>query len=145
MIGYRLLNSVTSPDVVFMPPMEAELESVVRSEKADILDLIFTCHPITGFPCSSYSMYLSDKTSDEVRSFIEKELLRERPETFDSNLRQALIQDFDSEFIAKVSRNNYESTEAYEERVHSYFEEIREQEDYKKRIDAFVKKYGSQD
>lgn len=119
---YGALNHIK-----FLKHKETKYESVdTRDKKDDILDIIFAIDPVTNLPAGSIEQYLSDKTRDEVRLFIEQNLLYDLPDTsmcVPDTLREDLL-NLDSEFIAKVSRNRYEDKESYESRVQSYFQEL---------------------
>lgn len=130
-------------------PAEVPQDIEVRgSSKEDLLDLIFTLDPLTNMPTGTIEQYLSDKTSDEVRSFIERNLLQEHDsgeyQNIPSTLRDDLI-NLDSDFIAKVSRNRFETKEQYEERVSSYFKEIEQDKKLQKELSKLRAKYAKKD
>lgn len=127
--GLKDLNYSSS-----IPPV---IESPVQSEQERLLDLIYTADPDTGFPSGAIEQYLSDKTSDQVRSFIERTILKEIPSGSSAiplSLHDEVLK-LDPEFIAKTARHRFESLDAYESRVESYFNEIEES----KRKDIYVK------
>lgn len=143
MFGFRQYRNLESIRFVNTPPVKIDV-SDVRKKHDDLLDIIFAVDPITNMPSGSIEQYLSDKTSDEVRTFIERNLLIDLPDTsasVPSSLRDDLLK-LDGEFIAKVSRNSYEDRESYEQRVSSYFKEIEDSKEYQKRIVALRKKYS---
>lgn len=123
--GFSHLRALDRIEFVPYPQIDVP-RSEVRSAGDDILDIIYSVDPIQNVPTGSIYQYLSDKTSDEVRTFIERNILVDLPSTVmdvPDNLRGAL-RDLDSEFIAKVSRNPYETNEDYESRVHGYLQEM---------------------
>lgn len=111
---YQGIENVVYPEV----PEQEVPKSDVKSESDKIFDLIFAIdsHRI---PCSSVATMLSDKTSDDIRQFIQKNLVeggRQAHLINDPNI----VSEFDkmsSEFIAKCSRNRFESIEQYEDRL----------------------------
>ena len=143
MFGFRQYRNLENIRFVNTPPVKIDV-SDVRKKHDDLLDIIFAVDPITNMPSGSIEQYLSDKTSDDVRTFIERNLLIDLPDTSSSvpsSLRDDLLK-LDGEFIAKVSRNSYEDRESYEQRVSSYFKEIEDSKEYQKRIAALRKKYS---
>ncbi len=142
MLGFRQYRNLENIKYVNTSPVKIEV-SDVRKKYDDLLDIIFSVDPVTNMPNGSIDMYLSDKTSDEVRTFIERNLLCDLPDTSSSvpaSLRDDLLK-LDGEFIAKVSRNSFEDKESYEQRVQKYFQEIEDDKQYKKRIEDLRKKY----
>ena len=127
MLGYRIYRGVEKIKYCEHHTVsEDSVKSDVRHKYDDILDKIYCRDPLTNIPCGTISQFLSDKTSDEVRQFIERNLLVDLPDSsmdVPSSLRDDLLS-LDSEFIAKVSRNSYESREDYEHRVQGYFKEL---------------------
>lgn len=142
MNGYRQYRCLANIKYVIPPPLKIDV-SDVRKKHDDLLDIIFAVDPLTNMPSGCIEQYLSDKTSDEVRTFIERNLLVDLPDTsasVPSSLREDLLK-LDGDFIAKVSRNSFEDREAYEKRVSSYFKEIEDSKEYQKRIADLRKKY----
>lgn len=136
------MKGITTSDASFMPCNETKIDvsTRVRSKDDDILDMIFCIDPITRFPCTSISAYLSDKTSDEVRTFIERNLLKDIPaDQYSTNIREAL-NDIDTDFMVKVSRQQYETSEEYEDRVSGYLQELERDQEVKDKIAAFNEK-----
>lgn len=134
MLGFYRYGSLSG--VTFMEPEVCEDKEVRRSSTSDMLDLIYCIDERTGLPSGSIEQYLSDKTNDQVRSFIEKNILVDLPDSVTSvpqNLRESLLE-LDSDFIAKTSRNRFESRDDYERRVQTYFEDIEKDKTYKKSI-----------
>lgn len=139
--GFYLQRGILGAEFV-QPDFSPEVE-LVRSKDDDVLDLVFQCDPVTGWPMSSYQAYLSDKTSDEVRSFIEKTLLKEHSfQDYPSDIKQDL-QSIDSDFMVKCCRNQYETIEEYESRVSSYLDDITHDEEVSKRIKELEKRLMS--
>lgn len=133
--GFRQYGALSHIKYVKHKPLK-EVVSDIRDKNDEMLDLVFSVDPLTNLPCGSIDQYLSDKTRDEVRLFIERYLLVDLPDTSMSvppNLREDLLS-LDSDFIAKVSRNRYESTEDYEARVQKYFNELEEDKKFKSAV-----------
>ena len=142
MLGFRQYRKLQDIKYVSTPPVKIDV-SDVRKKHDDLLDIIFSVDPLTNMPSGSIEQYLSDKTSDEVRTFIERNLLCDLPDTsssLPSSLRDDL-RNLDGDFIAKVARNPYEDRESYEERVSGYFREIEQDKAYQKRLADLRKKY----
>lgn len=145
MFGYYINRGLR--DVKFMLPTPPELKEKAKSETDKLLDLIYCLDERTGLPCGAISQYLSDKTNEQVRSFIEQKLLYDIPSddhAYPASLRDDMLK-LDSEFIAKTSRNRFESRDDYERRVQSYFEEIENDKQKQKTIQMLRKKYAKKD
>lgn len=133
-----------SPDLVMSDIVDfVPTEKEVLSKSDDLLDLIFCADPVTGFPSGSISQYLSDKTSDEVRDFIEKKILVDLPSQSDTSdypeqIRSA-IRELDPEFQLNCMRKRFESLDEYESRVKGYFDKIQSDKDSQKRLSDFMK------
>lgn len=141
-VGFYLLKGITTSDASFMPCSMTKIDAStrVRSKDDDILDMIFCIDPITRFPCTSIAAYLSDKTADEVRTYIERNLLKDIPaDQYPTNIREAL-NDIDTDFMVKVSRNQFETDEEYEDRVSGYLQELERDQEVKDKIAAFNEK-----
>lgn len=125
----------------FMEASEVEVLDVVRSPKDDILDLIFSQDPRTGFPTGALEAYMSDSTNIEVREYLDKVLFKELPDNLPTgDLLQFLKDDVDTDFLAKVSRNQFESNEDYMERLQSYFDELEKDKQLKKKLNDWNEK-----
>lgn len=134
--GFRIYSGYRPEDYMPASYPDGKKKTDVRGKDDDMLDIIFCRDPLTNLPAGSLSMYLSDKTNEQVRKWIEDNLLRENPESVmsvPSNLRDELLK-LDSDFIAKVSRNRFEDKESYEKRVQSYFDEIEQDKAYQKKV-----------
>lgn len=148
-IGYKTQSMALCPQDI----PEVEKIEPVRTSQDDLLDLIFAIDPITGFPSGSISQYLSDKTSDEVRDFIEKNILVDLPSQTDSALPEAVnmaFRELEPDFQLNLMRKSFESLGEYEIRIQKYFNDIQKQETDKKiadrvkvLVDEIQKNYGS--
>lgn len=121
----------------FSSPTPPVIETPVQTEESKLLDMIYTADPDTGLPSGAIEQFLSDKTSDQVRSFIERTILKEIPQGSSAipvSLHDEVLK-LDPDFIAKTARHRFEPLDAYESRVESYFNEIEES----KRKDNYVK------
>ena len=94
----------------------------VRDSAESIFDLIFAVDPVTGLPSGIISQYLSDKTSADVKEFIERTFKGiSSPEV--SVAPEEIHKEYDSlstSLVADLSRNRFESVEQYEERIKSF-------------------------
>lgn len=119
-------------DIKPMPTLRLSKERSDRQEKdKDILDFIFACDPITGFPTGSLSHYLSDETRSEIKDYIERYLLRDIPEAHALQFPQEIaqhIKDLDSNFVFDCMRGQYETAEMYKDRMTSWMKELSESE-----------------
>lgn len=128
-------------DMVYPVPVYEEKKKDVVSPAEKLMDEIFSVNPLTGFPMSSISMYLSDKTRDEIRSYIERNILVDTSSngiSVPDELRSDYFK-LDSEFIAAVSPNYGETVESYESRIQSYFDRIEES----KRANSNLRKFAN--
>lgn len=142
MNGFRQYINVGCTN--YMPTEPLVVESSAPTKVDSMLDLIYAVDPVTGFPSGAISQYLSDKTNDQVRKFIEDNILHaidNGSHDYPANLRDEVLK-LDSEFIAKTSRNRYESLEDYEARVKSYFDDLEQDKEYRKRLSILKKKYS---
>ena len=123
-------------DVKPMPVVRVEKSKVDRQDKdKDILDFIFACDPITGFPTGSLSHYLSDETRTEIKDYIERYLLRDIPESHFLQFPQEIaqhIKELDSNFVFDCMRGPYETAEMYKDRLTSWMKELSVSEKNKK-------------
>ena len=145
MNGFRIYMNLDK--VKSLPAQDVEVKDVAPTSVDDMLNLIYALDPLTGLPGGAISMYLSDKTNQQVRDFIEKNISVEHENgehDYPASIREDILK-LDSEFIAKTCRNRYESREDYEARVEHYFNEIEKQKDYDKKLALIQKKYGKKD
>lgn len=141
MLGFQQYSNLEN--IQYMDVLEETPKAKRRGVNDDLLDMVYCIDPVTGFPSGAISQYLSDKTNDQVRSFIERHLLNDSPDnqiSVPQNLREQLL-NLDSEFIAKTSRNRFESKEQYEDRVQQYFKELEEDKAKWKEVARLRKKY----
>lgn len=113
-------------------------EKVSESPNERILNLIFQRDEF-GWPCTSVEVMLSEKTSDEVRTFIQNHLMQSGKDIQHITDDPSILHDFDqlsSDFIASCQRNRYESIEDYEKRL----DEIIHDDNLKQTIDNFHKR-----
>jgi hypothetical protein len=122
---YQGLSSVVYPQIA----KRSHPVSDVKTPADHVLDLIFSTDEF-GWPNTSVEVMLSDKTSDEVRQFIEKNLMGVRSDVHLVN-DPAIVAEYnnlESDFIAKCSRNRYETVEQYEERLRQIVEDDKQAE-----------------
>lgn len=137
MIGfrqYRFLPSATRV-VDFVPDV-----SESRKDSDDIMDLVFACDPVTGFPASSIGRYLSDNVSDEVRNFIEQKIMVDLPQDStnmpDNVVRQ--LRNLDPDFQSACVRKRFESLDEYSARISSYIDRLNNESKSNKAYKEFI-------
>ena len=89
----------------------------VGNSSDSVFDLIFSVDPLTGLPCDVVQQYLSDKTSADVKEFIErtfKGFSIDDPSIAPEEVRKEYSALSDS-LVADLSRNRFESVEQYEQ------------------------------
>lgn len=135
MLGFNRYKGLEN--IEYIRPTIEETSIDVRSQHDDILDVIYSVDPITGFPAGAYQMFLSEKTSDDVRKFISDYLMNNNqsagldvPDDVLDQYRQ-----LPTEFIAQVYPSRNESVEQYEERISEYMNQYRQEEEFKRRYD----------
>lgn len=107
------------------PPQEEILQKETRSSDDDILDLIFSVDPRTGYPTGAINQYESDKTNLQVREYIKQNILVDLPDTaFSTPSMQAreasrLLGD---DFMIQCMKMRDESVEQYEQRVSDFLD-----------------------
>lgn len=134
--GFKRFNSLDKVEYVDVEPV---LDSVpeVETPADKVMNLIFS-KDSRGWPQSSVAVMLSPKTSDDVRKFIESNLIAPRDTAHLIN-EPSIVNEFNnlsSEFVAQASRNRYESIEDYEKRLSDLISE----KELSEKFDAFRKK-----
>lgn len=81
-------------------------------ENDPLLKIIYGVNEDTGLPRGDYALYLSDKTSPEVRNYIQKNLLSE-------NAVSTLSASNDNEILPFI-RESYETRDEYVKRISDY-------------------------
>lgn len=138
-LGYKRYGSLVGVHFV-----EAEKDPVVKKESDTptdkILNLIFA-KDSNGWPSTSVATMLSEKTSDDVRKFIQDNLFSLSPEKFAISDEKVVSEyrKLDSEFIAMASRNRFESIEDYEKRLTDIMSEFEKNETKQKTISQMRK------
>lgn len=116
---------------VFIDSDVVPIESENNEKYKDLLDIIFGVDPLTGFPKGDLAIYLGDNANDDIRAFVQQNLLVDNPSVDDSalsmpqelvNTLRGKISDDD---IAKFSKNDGESNFEYAERLGKFIEDIR--------------------
>lgn len=141
MNGFRIYMNLDKVKPLLADPIVRE--EVAPSSADEMLNLIYSVDPLTNLPAGALGQYLSDKTNEQVRQFIEKNILVEHDNglhDYPSDIREQMLK-LDSNFIAETSRNRYESVEDYEARVKSYFDKIESDKEYQKRVEMLKKHY----
>lgn len=105
---------------------EKKVDEVERSTENPLLDVIYSIDERTGFPSGDYVMFLSNKTSPEVRAFIQNNLLSE-------NFSQGVEVGQDTELFRYI-REKGETLSEYVSRVNSMA-----RDDYKKLVEKSKK------
>lgn len=122
MFGYRQYNLPTGDFIV--PDVVEDLQDV-KSPEDSIFDLIFAVSPATGLPCGVIQQYLSDKTSADVKEFIERTFKGiDSPDV--SIAPDEIRKEYNSlsdSLVADLSRDRFESMEQYEERISQFLKD----------------------
>ena len=136
MLGYSQYRSLVDINYNVVETSRSTSQPV-RSVADKLLDLIFSTDS-NGWPQSSLSVMLSDKTSDDVRTFIQNNLLSVGSDDHVINDEKVVseFRNLSSEFLAKCSRNRFESVEDYENRL----QEIIRDDELSAQLDSFHKK-----
>lgn len=139
---YRGLENIS-----YIEPAALDVREGIPADAAAeaLYDMIFSTDSRTGFPTGAISMHLSEKTADDVRTFIEQKIMIEHGDQRGlvpvEMLKQGSL--LDDEFIAQTVRQRFESDEQYEERLSSYMSKIREEETFKSRLAEWKKSLKS--
>ena len=97
---------------------EIEREVVEHSGTANlILQQIYAPDPVTRLPCSDIRCFLSSDTPNEVRLFIQQNLMS--PVTAE---KVGLASDMDSDTIAELTRGVEEDSHTYASRVSAFMQ-----------------------
>lgn len=128
--------------VTYLPPTPVVLSELPRDKYDDILDMIFA-KDANGWPSGAFSQFLSEKTSSEVRQFIQDYLMTGGSESHLDVPDEVLkgYKDLPSDFIAQCSRNRNESVEQYEQRISEYVNQLRQEESFKQRYESYMKSF----
>lgn len=141
--GFKIFNSLKN--VTFMPSVKGCDLPIVKDDSERILDLIYAPNS-DGWPSGAYSQFLSADVPADVRQFIVDTLMNntgrnmitdELPEHLDQ------LDKLGSEFIAKCSRDRFESVERYEQRLSEYVEQLRKEEYFKQKYSDYNNKLES--
>lgn len=133
----RCLDGVVYAD---SKPKERK-DKPVKSQTDIMFEKIFALDEC-GFPQPTLAVYLSEKTSDDVRKFIEQNILVSNDVSHAIN-DEKIVSQFDklsSEFIAESSRNKGESIEAYEKRLQDIITRD-DAESFHRKFTDMIKKY----
>lgn len=126
--GFKRYGSLVG--VTFAPAEKvSEVKKESESPTDKILNLIFA-KDLNGWPSTSVATMLSEKTSDDVRKFIQDNLFSISPDKF-AIADEKVVSEYrklDSEFIAMASRNRFESIENYEKRLTDIMSEFEKNE-----------------
>lgn len=124
MYGFNIYKGLEDLDFVEQAPIE-QSKKEAPSKTDRIFDLIFA-RDKNGWPSSSIAAMLSDKTSDDVRKFIQDNLFSLTPDSHAIIDDQVVskFRDLKSDFIAMSSRNRFESIEDYESRLRGIMDDF---------------------
>lgn len=136
--GFSRYNDLVG--IEYIIPEKKVVEKEVKSPEDVILDSIFSVDEF-GFPRTSLAAMLSDKTSDDVRKYIQDAIMvaKEQKHVIDDEKIVSEFGKLDPEFIANVSRNRFESLSEYEARLSGYIESMNENAEREKRISNYKK------
>lgn len=123
--GFKQYGSLVDVVYVDSSAVEPTPKKEVDSPIDRILKVIFSKDE-NGWPSSSVEVMLSEKTSEDVRKFIQDNLFSLSPDAHAINDDKVVAQfkDLKSDFIAMASRNRFESIEDYESRLNGIMEDF---------------------
>lgn len=111
--GFRIYRDILAVEDGFLEhEVYDKPVDVVRSEDS-LFASIFTVNPVTKLPDGDLAMYMSDKTSPEVRMFIEQNLMRDLGESSPVDSK-----DLSDDDIVKYARKHNESDGDYRKRIY---------------------------
>ena len=131
MNGFKRFDGLKDIQYI-IPEMVVTNEKEVETPADRVFNLIFATDKY-GWPNNSVEVMLSPKTSEEVRNFIQQNLLIQKHEQHLFN-DQSVVNEFQKlsgEFVAQCSRNRYESVEDYEKRLNGLIEDYKKEETFK--------------
>ena len=133
---YDGLSAIVSAEVKETPVKSTD----IKSDSDVIMDKIFALD-VNGFPQPSLAVYLGEKTPDDIKRFIEQNILvlGQEQHVIQDEKVVAEFRNLESDFIAQASRNRYESIEEYEQRLQLLISDDEEQSFKKQRVEAFKK------
>lgn len=113
---------------VFADSVALEHPVDVKDKNAQLLDYIFHIDPNTGVPRGDLALFLGENTNSEVKQFIEMNLLKDNVQettsvSIPNDILNKMRETINDDDIAYFSRNDGESSDAYAERLHQYFED----------------------
>lgn len=133
--------SLVNVPLLETPSMVAE----DHSASAQMLDAIFCIDERTGLPMGSLAQFMSDKTSAQVKEFIDRNILHGGEEYANmadyqnsglpSNVKEK-FSELKSDFIADMARGRDETLEQYEARISDFLQT-------EKAKSYYYSKYGS--
>lgn len=113
-LGFTLYHQIKDVDFPQCKPVDPEDER--KSSDDVIFDEIFSVNPVTLLPDGDIACFMSENTSEAVRSFIAQNLLRENGVVSDTTKFDGLSDDD----IAEFTRGGDETIESYRSRLVSY-------------------------
>lgn len=114
--GFNLTRALANVDYPEPEVVEREKPFDSSMEKS-LFEQIFSVNPVTGLPQGDLAIYMSEKTSPEVKRFIEMNLHQPYDVDGDTSGRQGLTDDD----VVAYMREMGESTHAYARRM---FDEV---------------------
>lgn len=110
--GFNLFRQLEEKDYTVISVPEVVVEDA--SAENSLFDMMFSVNPLTKLPQGDVSLYLSDKTSPDVKRFIEMQLLSPNNISADAAAEYSSLSDDD---IAEFTRGSFESISSYRTRV----------------------------
>lgn len=146
--GFTWLRDVDSIQYVDAQDKPKKINEI-KSPADVLLDQIFACDE-NGWPQSTLQVYLSEKTADDVRRFIEQNILvNSGPQNIVQDEKVvAEYKNLSNDFIAACSRNRFESIEQYEARLQEMVDDDNNrsaEESMSAWRSKFFAKYGKKD
>lgn len=118
MLGYNIYKGLENR--VYVIPPSPQLPKVVAKSSDDIINMIFSVDPDTLLITSDITHYLGEKTSPEVRQYIQNQLMRENSDSSPIDLPADKVEDYRNipdDLRVDLMRGEYETIEDYQDRI----------------------------
>lgn len=131
-------------DLVAGELIDAAERSDVPEKLKQILDVIYAVNPSLGYPQGDLAIWISDKANPEIKSFIEKNLIRQMDAepsavSMSTELTNSLRSAITDDDIANFYRRKNESPTDYSERIYGYLQNMKIRSDIMKDVKKRVK------
>lgn len=119
MLGYNIYKGLENRVYVIPPaPVLPKVDTLKSSD--DILNMIFSVDPVTLLITSDVTHYLGDKTSPEVKQFIQSQLMRESSAQSPVDIPSDKLEDYRNipdDLRVELMRGEFETVENYQDRI----------------------------